>query len=39
MILKNGSMNFAHLGEIEFQRMNSRIVDKEQEAEEVYYNF
>lgn len=39
MILKNGSMSFAHLGEIEFFRMNSKVVDKEKEAEEIYYNF
>lgn len=39
MILKNGSMAFAHLGEIEFHKMDSRIVDKEEEAEGAYYNF
>lgn len=39
MILKNGSGSFAHLGEIEFQKMDSRIVDKEKEAEKIYYNF
>lgn len=39
MILKNGSMAWAHLGEIVFYNMDSRIVDKELEAEEIYYNF
>ena len=39
LILKNGSGTFANLGEISFHNMNSRIVDKELEAEEIYYNF
>lgn len=39
MILKNGSGTFAHLGEISFHTMNAKIVDKEAEAEEQYYNF
>jgi hypothetical protein len=39
LILKNGSGTYAHLGEISFHNMNSRIVDKELEAEEIYYNF
>ncbi|SKB70709.1 Anaphase-promoting complex (APC), subunit 10 [Salegentibacter holothuriorum] len=39
MILKNGSGTFAHLGEISFYNMDSNIVDKEEEAEEEYYNF
>lgn len=39
LILENGSGTFAHLGEISFYKMDSKIVDKEVEAEEVYYNF
>ena len=39
VILKNESMAFAHLGEISFHKMDSRIVDKEEEAEGIYYNF
>lgn len=39
MILKNGSGTFAHLGEISFYDMESSVVDKEEEAEEEYYNF
>ncbi|WP_341221719.1 discoidin domain-containing protein [Polaribacter atrinae] len=39
LILKDGSGTYAHLGEISFYKMDSRIVDKELEAEEVYYSF
>jgi|26BtaG_2_1085354.scaffolds.fasta_scaffold01302_3 hypothetical protein len=39
MILANASGNFAHLGEISFYKMAARIVDKEAEAEEIYYNY
>lgn len=39
MILANEIGTFAHLGEISFYKMASRIVDKEEEAEEVYYSF
>lgn len=39
MILKNGSGTWAHLGEISFHKMDAKIVDKELEAEEIYYNF
>ena len=39
MILKDESGTFANLGEISFYYMDSDIVDKEEEAEEEYYNF
>lgn len=39
MILKNGSMNYAHLGEISFYTMDSRVVDKEKEAEDTYLDY
>lgn len=39
MILKNGSGTYAHLGELSFYKMESRIVDKEKEAEDIYYSF
>lgn len=39
LILKNGSGTYAHLGEISFYKMDSKIVDKELEAEAVYYSF
>ena len=39
MILKDGSMKYAHLGEIAFYKMESRVVDKEKEAEDTYLDY
>lgn len=39
LILENGGKTYTHLGEIKFFKMDSSIVDKEEEAEEEYYNF
>lgn len=39
LILENGGKTYTHLGEIKFFKMESSIVDKEEEAEEEYYNF
>ncbi|MBE7640018.1 DUF4959 domain-containing protein [Salegentibacter sp. BLCTC] len=39
MFLKNGGQNYVHLGELSVYKMKSAIVDKEEEAEEEYYNF
>lgn len=39
IILKNGGRDYVHLAELSVYKMESSIVDKEEEAEEEYYNF
>jgi hypothetical protein len=39
MILQNDGKTYTHLGEISFYEMATAIVDKELEAEEIYYSY